>query len=58
MNKLKLCPFCKNKERFTIDYDADFGAIWYVCCNDCGCHMYGDTEEEVIKAWNTRAAKE
>jgi|GEM_PF-3520010 len=56
--KLKPCPFCGKKARLgSLGGDKSNWLIWCKCghaVSETGCG-YGDTKEEIIKAWNTRA---
>jgi len=55
MDKLKPCPFCGGEAEVLLDESSDYREHWewYVSCiNDCP--MYFKSEEEAIKAWNTR----
>ena len=58
MDKLKPCPFCGKKARLgSLGGDKSNWLIWCKCghaVSETGCG-YGDTKEEIIKAWNTRA---
>ena len=60
MSKLKPCPFCKTKSPVLNEYVPMSGhSYYYVECRNKKCHVnpgtnnFG-TEEEAIKAWNTR----
>ncbi len=58
MDKLKPCPFCSDNE-ITITVGIEQREFYYVMCINClaqGSCM--DSEEEAIKAWNTRYVKE
>lgn len=46
------CDWC-GSELLISDNKPALG--YMVQCNDCGAHMVGETEEQAIKAWNTRA---
>jgi hypothetical protein len=53
-DKLKPCPCCNHDAKAKI-----INGLWYIECTNGLCHLmsfgpYG-TEEEAIKAWNTRA---
>lgn len=62
--KLKLCPFCgsENCETFTRIAKTEYGLVsgpLYVMCKDCSCKgPKKDSEEEAVKAWNSRAQEE
>ena len=50
--KIKDCPFCGGKPEFR---QWDFDARIDVVCTKCPCAMWElETEQEAIKAWNTR----
>jgi len=64
MNKLKPCPFCGNEAHIGGDENPAYGL--YIACDVCYCavgegydrdampdHCF-TSEEEAIKAWNTR----
>lgn len=60
--KLKPCPFCNTEDISMIksytkhNDDDDRGTLdfVYVGCAGCGIGYHEETEEEAIKAWNTR----
>ena len=52
LNKLKPCPFCKNKKGNRIDDNGD-GISSFVWCDGCGaCGPSGDSEKEAAEKWN------
>ena len=60
MSKLKPCPFCGTKSAVLNEYTAMSGhSYYYIECRNKKCninpvtHNFG-TEEEAIKAWDTR----
>lgn len=62
MEKLKPCPFCGGKARFTdLGVEGEF-SDWAVECKCCGIVMLavaeepGDitTKKECVKSWNNR----
>lgn len=58
--KLKPCPHCGNKARFTYYYDEDFKAhIAVVCTNpDCKAQSRYDTvRAKIVRAWNKRVGE-
>ena len=53
MSELKPCPFCGSSN---VAINAPFGVACYVICRDCGAMTaWGESDEEVNKAWNRRA---
>jgi len=54
--KIRVCPFCRNKDLFSIPIDSRFGNdVKYVECLDCHAHgPLATTDEEAVKAWNKR----
>lgn len=51
-DKLKLCPFCGSKGKIIT---GSFGEKWGQCQNKhCVSHCWQRTEQQAIKAWNTR----
>ncbi len=56
--RLKPCPFCGNTDAEVYDYSNTFPSpdhpLWEVGCPVCGFWGYGDSEDEVIAAWNRR----
>ena len=56
-DKLKPCPFCGQQVDIVKDDDI---YLYRVRCNGtqtCPIFIYTDTEEDAIKAWNTRCNK-
>ena len=49
---LKHCPFCGG----TATVWQNYGGLWFVSCDECGCSLGEDfeTEENAIDGWNTR----
>jgi len=60
MEELKNCPFCGKNPKFgELDGHKGNYLIWCECLmaqSETGVN--GNTKEEIIKAWNTRAEKE
>lgn len=59
-SELLPCPFCGSKAEMYINYAWSHSAYTILCSNSlCAvCPMVEcDTEEEVVKAWNTRVEK-
>ena len=54
--KLKPCPFCKNKLPRVISYGIESGIINQVHCDICGASGpdHADSKEKAINAWNKR----
>lgn len=68
-DRLKPCPFCGH---IPCDYDGEFdssanGVLACIGCPNCGCEgpavvldngsrFSADSEAELVKAWNRRAA--
>jgi predicted small metal-binding protein len=56
-NELKPCPFCGHQPEFFEDEETR--AMVHCPCwrEKCGCNaaLRGDSEKEVVAAWNTRA---
>lgn len=56
--KLKQCPFCNSKARFTQYLDIESGKfqIAIVCTNkDCQARSgYSTNRAEIVRAWNRR----
>lgn len=61
IKSLKPCPFCGNKAKTYNSTDNKWGLICSdpteTCILGCGTQDIYDTEEEAIKAWNTRYDK-
>jgi len=63
MSELKPCPFCGYElpscEGLIKAEFAEDGILQHptgVCCSNCGCYQVGgETIDEAVKAWNTRA---
>ena len=58
MTDLKACPFCGGDDvdgSFGLGQRSDGSDYIVSGCNECGaCGPDEETEEEAIKAWNTR----
>ena len=58
---LKPCPFCGSRDRkpllYSYEVDADDQPLppIFILCKPCGIQLVGETEEEVVRRWNTRS---
>ena len=53
-DKLRPCPFCDGKARFTQD---DSGRWWFRCCF---CHITGgpfNSKDDAEKTWDSRTGR-
>ncbi|MEA3033523.1 MAG: Restriction alleviation protein Lar, partial [Sphingomonadales bacterium] len=56
---LEPCPFCGKAPRGPDFQGDEDGGYWFVECPDSGqlhfAGVHGDSEEETVREWNTRA---
>lgn len=51
-NELKPCPFCGSTDIYSMPSFNE----WGICCSQGCVRIYGDFQEDAVKAWNTRPA--
>jgi Lar family restriction alleviation protein len=54
--KLTPCPFCGAEVLRVLQMAGPNSGYWYADCTECNASMQADSEEELIAAWNRRAA--
>ena len=53
--KLLPCPFCGGEATVMLEQGSSGNKAYCCFCLDCDAETYGDTDDEAVQKWNSRA---